>query len=952
MRIAVLLIVTVLSFGCRSTPPAEHRAPASAATESISKANVNFISDMRQLTFAGRRAGEGYFSADGRSLIFQSEREPGNPFYQMYVLDLATGRTRRVSPGMGKTSCGWLHPDGKHALFASTHADPDWRKKAEAEWEERKNPKSRYSWNFDEAYEIYQSDLNGKGLKNLTRANGYDAEASYSPDGAWIAFASNRRAYDGSMTAAERELFAKDPSYMMDLYIMRADGRDVRRLTTEPGYDGGPFFSPDGRRLTYRHFAPDGHTAEIYTMNVDGSDKKALTHLNTMSWAPFYHPSGDYLIFASSLYGHANFELMIVDREGTKAPVRVTDQTGFDGLPVFTPDGTELYWTHSNENGEAQIYRGRWDDAAARTSLGLPPRAPSRTSPRISAEDAKRWVTYLADPYFEGRGTGSAKEREYAQALANALTSYGLKTELKSYEFTSGWEIAPSSQFNFKNAQGATTLTLQQEWVPLSTSKVGRVPSAGLAFAGYGLVTPATAAGGALDAFNGLEVKDRWVVVFSGLPENVTNERRIQLYPFSSTQNKALQAARRGAVGLIVVELEPTARGALDTRYEGRSGDSGLPVVRLARGAGERLLKAANQDLGEWQRRLSSGEGQGRILDGVDATADIDLHFKKGEALNVIARLAAPGAKDAVIVGAHMDHLGHGEFGHSLAPTSNAPHVGADDNASGVAGVLELAQALATDLREKRVRLKHNLIFALWSGEEIGILGSSHFARTDREKIHASLNMDMIGRLREYVNVQGVGSAPEWKSLVEAAATRSGLRVQTQEDPYLPSDALTFYMKGAPSISLFTGSHADYHTPNDIADKLNFDGLSQIVELARDLTTAVVSQVNAVKYQKVEANHKDSPAKGMRLYLGTIPDYARELPRGVAITGTSKNSPAEKAGLQAGDILIELGGLPIRNLNDYVYCLQALKANEKTKLKLLRAGREQIVEITPQPKSY
>ena len=241
------------------------------------------------------------------------------------------------------------------------------------------------------------------------------------------------------------------------------------------------------------------------------------------------------------------------------------------------------------------------------------------------------------------------------------------------------------------------------------------------------------------------------------------------------------------------------------------------------------------------------------------------------------------------------------------------------------------------------------MLFALWTGEEIGILGSSYFAGMNKTyALSASLNMDMIGRYRNALFVQGLGSAPQWKTLIEQANAREPLILHTQDDPYLPSDALTFYMKQMPSIMLFTGSHPQYHTPEDTADLINYDGLAQVAAFAERLTTRLASAPKSlVTYQKVEGDPKTHPNHGLRLYLGTIPDYSRELKHGVAITGTSKDSPAEKAGLTSGDIILELGGMKIENLYDYVYCLQALKANEKTQMRILRAGQEKVLNITP-----
>ncbi len=330
------------------------------------------ITNSKQMTFVGSRSGEGYFSADGKKMIFQSERVLNNPFYQMFITDIESGKTDMVSTGTGQTTCGWIHPNMKTVMWSSTHLDPKNADKVQAELAKRKNPiKGKYSWAFDENFSIFNSDLNGRNIKQLTFEKGYNAEGSYSSDGKYIAFASNRTAYSKPLSDEEKKLLDRDASYFMDIYIMDADGKNVRQLTTTPGYDGGPFFSADGQKITWRRFNADGSKAEIYTMNIDGSNQKQITQLNSMSWAPFFHPSGDYIIFATAVLGFANFELFIVDTEGTQKPVRVTFSEGFDGLASFSPNGDTVTWSHRNEKGESQIYLGKWNDELARKLLKI-----------------------------------------------------------------------------------------------------------------------------------------------------------------------------------------------------------------------------------------------------------------------------------------------------------------------------------------------------------------------------------------------------------------------------------------------------------------------------------------------------------------------------------------------------------------------------------------------------
>ncbi|MGE4131188.1 MAG: M28 family peptidase, partial [Bdellovibrionales bacterium] len=713
-------------------------------------------------------------------------------------------------------------------------------------------------------------------------------------------------------------------------------------------YDGGTLFSPDGKRLTFRRFSPDGHSAEVYTIGVDGTDEKRITNMKAMSWAPFYHPTGDYLIFASNKYGHANFELFIVDVQGRRDPVRVTEWDGFDGLPVFTPDGRKLVWTHADKGTEGQLYEADFNDAEARELLSLPAATPV-PAPIMA------WIDYLTQPKFAGRMTGSPQEPEYLGTIAEHMAGIGLKpvggNYMQAFEFTDGVRLGVKNQAQLKGSGTSTALPVDVDWIPTSDSKLGPTPEAQIVFAGYGIVAPSDQGQPAYDAYEGLDVKGRWALVFDGIPNEISNERRYHLNFYSRIAHKALAARQAGAIGLLVID-DANSSKPLALKFEGRGAQAALPILRLSPRIADQLLTFTGQSREDWTEKLSQGEVAGATVKAWMLKARVDLQFTRNRAHNVVGILRVPGATKSVVIGAHGDHLGQGQTGHSLAKGDQRglAHPGADDNASGVAAVLSMAKDITQKYQARQITLRQNIVFAIWSGEEVGILGSTDFLQKNPVgPISAYINLDMVGRLRDHLIVQGVGSAQDWTTWLEPVAQRAPVSIKLQSDPYLPTDALSFYLKRIPAISFFTGAHPEYHTPADKPELINSAGLLAVAGVVQDLAVELAGEANpALRYQKVESTDRgNGGGRGFRLYLGTIPDYSSETQAGVKISGTSKNSPAEKAGLKPGDVIVELGGIKINTMNDYVYCLQALKADAPAKMRVLRAGAETTLEIVP-----
>ena len=988
------------------------------AGETNEKGEDAYLTNIRQLTYDGRRAGEGYFSPDGNYLIFQSEREPENPFYQIYILSFLDGEIHRVSPGTGKTTCAFFRPGTDEVLFASTHLDPDAVEKQKEEIEFRESGKERrYTWDYDEQFDVFAANRGGTEFVQLTDTYGYDAEGAYSPDAKHIVFCSMRDAYPPEkLSEKDRKRLEVDQSYFGEIYIMKADGSDQKRLTDWPGYDGGPFFTPDGERIIWRHFTEDGMRADVYTMRLDGSDRKQLTDFESMCWAPYMHPSGKYAIFTTNKQGFSNFELYVVDNEGDKKPVRVTFTDGFDGLPVFSPDGKRLAWTSNRTaDDKSQIFVGDWNHDAALEALKLSSeRATDDTredvledmredaqlstptaraehvalapyievgqashgasgegdvSDAISENDLRSHVEYLASDDMEGRMTGSKGAKKAGKYIAEQFEMAGLeslgddKTYFQEFPFTSGVKIEKK-----KNKLGVTTaegrkveFDVDEDFRPLAFSENAEVEGE-VVFAGYGLRVPGDMETG-YDSYADLDVKDKIVVALRYVPEDAEMERRQQLNVYAGLRYKAMQARENGAKALLIVTgpNSPNAGELIPMRFDQSLASSGIPVASITADVAAALFEGTGKSLQDAQDGLDmeNPHVEGAFaLEGVKVKLATGVKREKSKGRNVVGYIPAPesaGEKKYIVVGAHYDHIGHGEIG-SLARKGEEGqiHNGADDNASGTSVVLELAAAVTREFKNKPGNYNYGFIFCAWSGEEMGIIGSNYFANNPPvpiEEISAYFNFDMVGRLRDNkLIVQGTGSSSQWIRLVEKKNVVVGFNLTIQDDPYLPTDVTAFYPQDVPVVSFFTGSHEKYNRPVDDPETLNYEGMVRIANFAKLMMLDVAKQTEPMDYVKVARKQEKSGTLGaLRAYLGTIPDYAQsDDVVGVKLSGVRADGPADKAGLQGGDVIIEFSGQEIKNIYDYTYALGEVKIGEPVEVVVLRDGEEVTVTIVPE----
>jgi len=579
--------------------------------------------------------------------------------------------------------------------------------------------------------------------------------------------------------------------------------------------------------------------------------------------------------------------------------------------------------------------------------------AASATSSQSSSSATRTHVETLASERFAGREAGSAGERLAGDYLAAQLARLGAKplpgrmNMFVPFEFTAGSKDG-GSQLRI----GGATFNAPQDVLALSFSDDADVMGDAV-FAGYGIVVPESQNFG-YDSYATLDVKDKVVVVLRYFPEDADQQTRAILARYSDLRYKAMAARQRGAKALVVVTgpRSPNAGQTVPISFDTALSGSGIPAASVSGRVAEALF-AGSRPLKDVQQQFDTGNPHvaGFALTGVSVALKTSLVREKQTGRNVVAylpataRIALP--KPWVAIGAHYDHLGLGRNGNSLAGKEDAgrPHLGADDNASGSAAVLAIATALARE----RVRQRH-LLVAFWSAEEMGLVGSTAFinaAPVAIDQIAAYLNFDMVGRMRDNkLAVQATGTSSGWAGLLERANVAAGFDLTLQPDPYQPTDVQVFNQANVPSLNFTTGAHTDYHKPSDTADKIDYEDLDRIASLAATVARRLMEQNEAPQFTKVEQSSQTAGRTGVRVFTGTVPDYTSNA-KGLLLSGVIGGGPAEQAGLQKGDVIIEIAGQSIANIYDYTYALELLKIGQSVKVVYMRGNEKRETTLTP-----
>jgi len=572
-------------------------------------------------------------------------------------------------------------------------------------------------------------------------------------------------------------------------------------------------------------------------------------------------------------------------------------------------------------------------------------------------------VQTLASDQLDGRLTGSAGERLAGDYIVSQLEKIGAKPVPGQTDYRVPFEFTAGSRDGGSEIGLATepVNNVQRDFVlgkgsgrALSFSDNG-VVTAPIVFAGYGIVVPDAQDFG-YDSYAGLDVKDKVVLVLRYFPEDADQKTKGILARYSDLRYKAMQARQHGAKAMLVFAgpRSPNAGELVPMTSDTAIAGSGVVALSITGDVAKSIFSAMpDKPLEDTQKALDSGNPHvtGFAIPGMTARVQAKVEREKQTGRNIVAYLPATTPttgvqKPWVALGAHYDHLGHGNSGSSLASKEEAGriHAGADDNASGTAAVLAIGEALS------KQPLRRNVLLGLWSGEELGMLGSGAFAARPPvpiDQIAAYLNFDMVGRMQDNkLAVQAAGTSPVWSKILEQANVAAGFNLQVQQDPNQPTDVSTFNQAGVPSLAFFTGAHVDYHRPSDTADKINYEDLDRVVGFASSIARRLAELDAPPEFTKVDLPAEGGGRAGLRVFTGTIPDYATEV-KGLLLSGVVGGGPAEQAGLQKGDVIVEIAGQTITNIYDYTYALELLKIGQPVKIAYMRGTKRIETMLTP-----
>jgi len=625
------------------------------------------------------------------------------------------------------------------------------------------------------------------------------------------------------------------------------------------------------------------------------------------------------------------------------------------------------------------------------TALSLAALAQQPGSSTPSINRLQQIIAYLASDALEGRRTGTPGANDAAHYIAGEFSLLGLRPGmqmagpartrgeiraryLQPFPYVASVELGKNNLITFDPERGPedlTGFTVGKDWVPFGFSSNGGAQGAATVFAGYGI----SSAELKYDDYAVSNVKDRVAIVFEGTPDG--DNPHGQFAQAGQIRFKAAAARAAGARALLIIASEDKlSDDRLSRLAYDNAGEAGIPIALISRQMASHVLG----DLAGLEKIANGRASSHGLRTGRNLSVIVNVIRRESPSFNVVGILPGSDPKlrnETIVIGAHYDHLGMGGEGSGSLSARPGIHHGADDNASGVAGLLELARMLTLQNPKPR----RTIVFIAFSGEEEGLIGSNYYVNhpiVPLANTVAMINMDMIGRMRKVelkadnvvamqsaLIIGGVGTAQEWKAIIDRnnsltngdpvyrefsghAIPGSDKRfaLTLNEDGYGPSDHSSFYARQVPVLFFWTGNHDDYHKPSDTADKINYEGEARVVSFAARIVSDIDRSDKRPTYTVAKSDSQGGRSMGFRVYLGTIPNYA-DSNDGLKLDGVRDDSPAAKAGLKAGDKIVKMAGREVKNVYDYTYALGEMKAGQEYEVEVMRGSERLTLKITP-----
>jgi aminopeptidase YwaD len=565
----------------------------------------------------------------------------------------------------------------------------------------------------------------------------------------------------------------------------------------------------------------------------------------------------------------------------------------------------------------------------------------------ITIPELYEHIAYLASDDLKGRQPGTEGGKLAAEYIRDQIKKSGFKLIAENgfqyFDVIKSIKAGKNNQLSFSSFQGE----LGKDFKPISFSSNEKI-SASLIFAGYGFDYDDDSL--SWHDYKSIDVSGKWAMILQGDPDSDKRNSRFQQH--SSLRKKAMVARDKNTAGLLVVSGEKFNKEDELTKliYDKSHSDAGIPIIHIKRNVADQMLASTGKTILELEKRLNENLTPASFVVDIKITGETEVVKNITKTQNVVALLEGsdPVLKNEYLVlGAHYDHLGFGGPGSgSRRPDTTAIHNGADDNASGVAAILEMAEKLAAN----RKNLKRSVLFVAFGAEEMGILGSKYFtdnSLVEIDKIKTMFNLDMVGRMNSESNsltVGGTGTAIGLSEMVKDFATNLGLNVTQSTEGYGPSDHASFYMKDIPVLFFMTNPHDDYHTPADDIDKINFEGEKKIADYATDLALEIANRTDALVYQEAGPKEQPGTRRSFKVTLGIMPDFTGANKEGLRADAILPGRPAARAGMKKGDIIVAMEGKPVKDIYEYMNRLSDFKVGQRISIKVLR-GEEELILI-------